>query len=81
VSVKGQGFADLVIVAVKPGAEEGTATYLRRKLSESSRKAEGEGRDTLVEEKSSILTVALRSENFFFSWKVIVSTRKLRKDR
>ena len=43
-----QGFSDLVIVIVKPDADDGVVTYLRTKHSESSRKAEGEGRDMLT---------------------------------
>ena len=44
----GQGLSDLVIVIVKPDADDGAVTYLRTKHSESSRKAEGEGRDMLT---------------------------------
>lgn len=48
VIVMGPGLSDLVIVIVKPDADDGAVTYLRAKHSESSRKAEGEGRDMLT---------------------------------
>lgn len=48
VFVMGQGFSDLVIVVVKPDADDGVETHPRRKHLENSRKAEDEGRDTLT---------------------------------
>ncbi len=38
-----QGFADEAVVAVKPGADEDMATYLRIKLLERDRRSKAKG--------------------------------------
>jgi len=43
----GRWFSDEAIVAIKSGAYEGVATYLRRKLLVSDREVGGEGRNML----------------------------------
>ena len=44
-----QGFADLIVVAVKPTAYEDMVTYLRVKLPERNRDVKGKGSDMLIE--------------------------------
>ena len=46
--VMSRGFSDLVIVVVKPEADEGVVTYPRIKLLVRDRKVRGEGRDMLT---------------------------------
>ena len=40
-----QGDADEAVVVVKPSAEDGMVTYLRRKLAERDKEVKGEGRN------------------------------------
>ena len=55
-----QGVADLVVVVVKPPADESTATCLRVKLEVRGREAKGKGPDMLTKGVSDAWTTILR---------------------
>jgi hypothetical protein len=53
-SLRSQGVADLLVVVIKPNADESMVTCLRIKHTERSRKAKGKGADTLTKCNHSI---------------------------